>query len=661
MSTTEKHRSDEQPEAPQDDYGIVPEGTPYRDGFNTRTLWAALFVGFVMTPGSIYLDLVTGQSIAGAGQWVTIIMFIEISKRLFVKLTPQETIILYWLAGGLAAADSAFNQFIWKQYLIQSPHTDGITAYIPSWVVPARGSEAYSLRTFFHADWFEPIMIAVVTTALGFLNSLSVGYVVFRITNDIEKLPFPLAPVQAGGATALAENSSGTETWRWRVFSIGSIIGMAWGLIYAGIPTLTSIFLVTKVEFIPIPFADFTTQFEAILPATPIGIGTDLGAMLTGFVLPFWVVLGMFLGSVIGSIIMNPLLYDLGILTSWSPGMASIPTSFNNSIDFGLSFGIGTALVVGFVGMISSMWALWKAQKERTASARSIGVPDPRRDDVRIIIPAVVWAASTVGYVVLVHYLIPDFPWWIVAIFGFLWTPFFSYIGARMIGLTGQPFGTSFPYVKEGSFYLSGYKGAAIWFAPLPMFEHGGMAATFKQLELTRTKFRSLIKLSILGTVITFVFGMIFWSLIWKLAPIPSGAYPYIDKIWPLQAMNQTLWVRSTLPGQTGFLEEIVKIEYILAGFTFGWAMYGLIALFKIPTIFFYGFVGGFGTWIHYTLPTFVGAVLGRYYFSRRFGEEKWKAFTPVILAGYGCGLGLVGMTAVAFALVAKATEQILF
>ena len=111
-------------------------------------------------------------------------------------------------------------------------------------------------------------MVTVVTTVLGFLNSLSVGYVVFRITNDIERLPFPLASVQAGGATALAENSSGMETWRWRVFSIGSIIGMAWGLIYAGIPTLTSILLVTKIEFIPIPFADFTTQFEAILPAT---------------------------------------------------------------------------------------------------------------------------------------------------------------------------------------------------------------------------------------------------------------------------------------------------------------------------------------------------------------------------------------------------------
>ena len=112
MSATERPNQAEQQD-PQSDYTLLPQGPPYADGFSMKTLWAALFVGFVMTPGSIYLDLVTGQSISGAGQWVTIIMFIEISKRLFVKLTPQETIILYWLAGFVSAI------FIIKLKLIQ--------------------------------------------------------------------------------------------------------------------------------------------------------------------------------------------------------------------------------------------------------------------------------------------------------------------------------------------------------------------------------------------------------------------------------------------------------------------------------------------------------------------------------------------------------------
>jgi hypothetical protein len=166
--------------------------------------------------------------------------------------------------------------------------------------------------------------------------------------------------------------------------------------------------------------------------------------------------------------------------------------------------------------------------------------------------------------------------------------------------------------------------------------------------------------------VVTFVFGFLFWSLIWKLAPIPSAAYPYVDKMWPFQATNQTIWVRSTLPGQEGkVLEQIIKWRYIGAGCLVAGITYGLITLVKAPTLLFYGFIGalgaGPGSWPHYAMPTFVGALLGRYYFARRFGRERWAAYAPVVLAGYGCGLGLVGMTSVAFALIAKATEQIVF
>ena len=51
----------------------------YVDSFNWRIVVGAIFVGFVMLPGAIYMGLVTGQSLAGAAEWVTIILFIEIS------------------------------------------------------------------------------------------------------------------------------------------------------------------------------------------------------------------------------------------------------------------------------------------------------------------------------------------------------------------------------------------------------------------------------------------------------------------------------------------------------------------------------------------------------------------------------------------------------
>ena len=232
-----------------------------------------------------------------------------------------------------------------------------------------------------------------------------------------------------------------------------------------------------------------------------------------------------------------------------------------------------------------------------------------------------------------------------------------------MIGLTGSPYGSSFPYAREGSFYLSGYKGAAIWFAPVPLFDHSGVVGTFRQLELTKTKFGSIIKLHLLSLALLIVFSFIFYALIWKLAPIPSGAYPFVEKMWPLQATMETIWIKSTLPGGTDVVGRLIRWEYISAGMVFTTLLYGGLMVLKAPPLLFYGLIAGLGTgaWIHYTLPTFIGAMLGKFYFSKKYGEKRWRAYAPVILAGYGCGLGLIGMAAVSLVLIAKSTSQILF
>ncbi|MBI4552221.1 MAG: peptide transporter [Candidatus Latescibacteria bacterium] len=641
---------------------IVPDDAPYEHGFSVKTVWAALFVGLIMLPGSIYLELVTGKSFAGAAEWVTIIMFIEISKRLFVRLKPQETIILYWLAGGLSASGGPFATMIWNQYLIQSPQADGLAQYIPGWVVPPRGAVALIDRTFLSPDWVRPVGLALVAAVLGLVSTLSIGYVLFRVTADVERLPFPMAPVQASGATALAESSSGTETWRWRVFTVGSMVGMAWGMIYVVVPTISGIILTKTQEIVPIPFADFTPRVRSVLPASPIGLGTDLASLLAGFVLPFWIVVGTFISSMLVTFIANPLLYHAGILHSWTPGMSTIPTDINNKVDFWLSFSsIGTSLVIGVIGLVSAVRALTAGRSGQSGNRLAPREPPPGRGDIRLPLPLGLWTLSTLCYIYLVYLLVPDFPWWLSALFGFLWTPFFSYIGARMVGITGSPYGSSFPYAREGSFYLSGYKGAAIWFAPVPMNDYSATVATFRQLELTKTKFGSLVRLSVLSLVLMVVFSFLFYSLIWKLAPIPSAAYPYVQKMWPLQATMQTLWVKSTIPGGANVLGQIIRWEYLGAGVATAAALYGVLTLLHAPSLLFYGLIGGIGAWPHYTILTFTGAMLGRYYFARRYGHRTWMGYAPVLLAGYGCGLGLIGMAAVSLVLIAKSTSQILF
>ncbi|MBT4504326.1 MAG: peptide transporter, partial [Gemmatimonadetes bacterium] len=271
----------------EEQYQIVPEGTPYESGFNIKTVWASLFVGFIMLPGAIYLGLVTGQSMAGASEWVTIILFLEILKRAFIKLKTQEIIILYWVAGGLISIGvklgtgavlfgGPFAGPIWDQYFIQSPEAQGLAQYVPDWLVPPPGSEPLVERSFLHAAWIKPILVLVAVMILIKVNSLSLGYVMFRLTSDLEKLPFPMAPVQAGGATALAETSGKQEGWRWRVFSIGAFIGLLWGTVYVVVPTLSGVFLTQTIQILEIPFIDLTDKIKSVVPAAMLGIGTDL-------------------------------------------------------------------------------------------------------------------------------------------------------------------------------------------------------------------------------------------------------------------------------------------------------------------------------------------------------------------------------------------------
>ena len=175
------------------------------------------------------------------------------------------------------------------------------------------------------------------------------------------------------------------------------------------------------------------------------------------------------------------------------------------------------------------------ASKERRSAeddGRVVG-PSRERGDVRIVAALAIWAVSTLGFVLMVLYLVPDFPWWITALFGFVWTPIYSYIGTRMIGLTGSPQGVTCPYLREASFYLSGYQGAGIWFAPVPIFQWGYEAQIFKQLELTRTHFASIVKMTALTLAVMFVCSFLFWSLIWKLGPIPSRPIPSCRRCGP--------------------------------------------------------------------------------------------------------------------------------
>ena len=178
---------------------------------------------------------------------------------------------------------------------------------------------------------------------------------------------------------------------------------------------------------------------------------------------------------------------------------------------------------------------------------------------------------------------------------------------------------------------------------------------------MTRTKFGSWVKAEIASFIIMVLCSFLFWSVIWRMAPIPSAAYPFIQKMWPYYAYLKTLWATSTSEGGAQFMREAIDASRIFWSAGVGAALFGLVSLLRLPAQLFYGIVGGVGMFPHHTLPMFIGALLGRYYFAVRFGRERWRSYAPIILAGYACGVGLIGMGAVGLALIAKSVSQLAF
>ncbi|HOE65710.1 MAG TPA: peptide transporter [Candidatus Hydrogenedentes bacterium] len=672
------------------------EQGPYVDGFSRRTVIGAIFVALVMMPGSVYLGLVAGQSLGPAAEWVTIILFAELSRRSFAHLRRQEVYVLFYVASSIAAvqlvnlalAGGPVAGSIWNQYLLQSPQTASIAASIPDWVAPPADSHAILGRDLLDRQWWwsasrgvlAPMGIMLISYFLGRFTWFGLGYIMFRITSDGERLPFPLAAIAAQGATALAESTdreegvaAGRRSWRWNVFSVGATFGIVFGALYVLIPVATGLVMSKPIMLLPIPFIDFTSSVERVLPGSLISISFDAVVFMTGMILPFRLILGIVTAILLTSVFGNPILLHLGVFKHWSPGRSLLVNQMVLSFDFWMSVTIGLAASVAGVGLFSmgrmflvrmrSSSALRAAPEsgdagERSADASLLRRPSRERGDMPLWVAVALAIIGLGGFCAISLMLVPGFPWIIIVLFGFLWTPLNSYISARLIGLTGQPL--TVPFLRETAFITSGYRGIDIWFAPIPLFDMGPVAQRFRELELTRTKFTSLIKAELLMTPIVIVCSFFFWWFFWKLNQIPSDQFPFAARLWPVAARQACLIFTANSSSDSLLLQAISPAVIAGAG-AIGVAIYSCMAYWNMPLIFFYGLVAGVGQPLHAGIPLLLGALASRYYFSRKFGAERWNRYIPVAAAGFACGVGLSGMIAVALALIAQCTRTLPF
>lgn len=650
---------------------VMEVPSTFEDGFNWTSLLGAVFVALLMVPGAIYMGLLAGiDSIGSASQWVTVILFIEVAKRAQKNLKRAEIFVLFFMAG--SAMGLPFNGLLWNQFFIRSDAAiaTGIAADLPIWFAPAVDSASYSLRTFFHLDWLPVIGMVIFGTFFGTLSSTILGYGLFRVASDIEKLPFPMAPIGAQGVMALAEDADEKDLqqsegkWRWRVFSIGGALGLAFGAVYLLLPTLTGALTGEPITVFPIPFSDFTPQTGNYLSAVATGISWDFGNIIFGMVLPFFAMVGAFVG-LLSTFVLNPVLYNVGILKSWTPGENTISTLYLNNIDFYFSFQIGIAIAIAVGGLwqvFKSLRAARMARQESSATLPrpSAGAVPEGRGDIQTWLILLVYFAVTITYILVSGWLIDWHRGVMIVLFflGFVYTPLISYVTARLEGMVGQV--VEVPFIREAALILSGYSGVAVWFLPIPMANYGSMTVFYRQCELTGTKFTGIWKTQVVLFPIILISSIFFMNFIWSLNEVPSAVYPFADEMWKLHAENACIMFSSTL-GEYSIFEDAFRFVYIAAGTAFGGILFGVMSLLGAPVLLTYGVVRGLGqTTPHAVIPQFIGALIGRYYFKRKLGL-RWRQYIPVVSAGFACGMGLITTVGVGITFLSKAALPLPF
>jgi hypothetical protein len=649
---------------------LMPPPDHWDEGFGLKAMIGGLFVGLIMTPASMYMQLVVGADIGPAAQWVTIILFIEVARRSFTILKRPEIFVLYYMAGACLVSTAPEKGLLWSQFLVQSDSMRqmGLADKLPSWLAPSSPG-VLGLRSFLQPAWYVPIGLLALGQVLSRFEAFGLGYVLYRLTSDVEKLPFPMAPVGAQGVTALADASGGADTWRWRVFSFGAMLGMAFAAVYLALPAITGAFLPEPISFFAFPFKDLTSNVEDFLPAVPILVAFDLGLIIMGMVLPFWAMVGSFIGLCV-CIVMNPALHHFGILKSWSPGLGAMRTIQSNTLDFYFSFGLGLSAAIAVIGLwhIASRMLI-KREGASQLNWRALFKPPKGRGDFSIWAALGVYVLVTGGTIVMACVLIGDAHVaglgsgvtkvlvGVLIFYGFVYTPLIGYVSARMEGVVGQ--NLTIPFVREAAFIFTGYRGAAIWFVPFPSNNHGLQVLYFRKTELTGTKISSMIKAELFLLPVV-IFSMVLFShLIWKIAPVPSSAFPFAAQWWETQAYRKAIVYTSTMPGgEHGAFAQAFHPAYLLFGLALAVLCYAGLSWLGLPVLLFYGLIRGMDQSQPYVIiPNVIGALLGRYYFQKKFGE-KWKLYIVVFFAGYSCGVGLIMMLSLGLVFISKSVFQ---
>lgn len=613
-------------------------------GFTWRVVLGLIYGAIVLTPAGIWLFWSAGvaQGTTGAAAQISVLLlFTTLASATGSPFSKQESFVMYSNMMSVIGETMA-PALVFQYYIRSSPaaHALGLSHLIPNWYAPPPGSIN---RTMFDVNWVPLIVVYLLMNVL-FIKALdlSIGYLVYQLYAVEEKLPYPGTRVWAETCITIAEKMKRPK--KAKLLTYTAVIGMIFTALTHGIV------IITGSPLIPV-WNDMTYMLETALPGASLGIIVDLLVFSGGFIMPWHVAVSILIGGVAAFIVANPILVKMGQFPTYKLGMGSWLIWWRSRIDFWMSPMIGIGIAAGIIPLIRGRRYVVGALRRLTVAGKTSTDGGIERRPISLLIIIGLFLLGALGSAVLTMILAPDLPIWIPIVLSTGWTFLYALINGRANAEASVNF--SVPYLKEGTFYAVGYQGVNAWFAPLIV--GGGLAgaaggtwgAVYLACDLTETKFSDYFKAYFLAFPIAMAISFFYVEAFWKMAPIPSAAYPYTAADWPVEASFTLLWPGLRL---TGF--RLIRPDLIFGSLIIGAIVSASCGFLNIPFELI-GFAIGMSQLMHFTVTTFLGGVFGRI-MERRMGKEWWRDNLAVVAAGLGIGEGVLIAVVASIALISR-------
>jgi len=623
------------------EYKTRPVWMNFKSGITFNTILASFYALLVLTPASLFMQLVTGQGGISASLFI-MLLWVELAKLSGRRLTKQEAYMISLFAVTAAVPlDMVF--LVWYQNS-DIAKMFNIGRYIPEWAVPPIKANIINLRTFFHPSWILPITVAVLSSFFGLLTSLGLSLFARELFIEYERLPFPMQYVRAQAVITITKARRSSMG----ILSIAAMIGFVWSSILYVVPSIWQAWTGRYFYFIPVPWIDLTTHIENWFPGALFGVATDLSGIISGLVMPFPIIIGTFLASMAKYFFLNWLtvIYQLtpdidptisGYQGWWVPGMdiqmgmTRSTMFFWGSIDIGLGFAVAFAPFIGHPLRYASVFKRIFTIKARTKSLEE-RVTEPY-SFYKVILPSTLIGIG--GGALLFYLLVPDFvhrfPW---IMFFIIFSPVITtLIRGFMMGVAGSQADPLRAFQDLLYYYARvEYGKVDVWFAPNPMARRAYWLDEFRICQLTETKASSFIKLRFLLFPISIILGYLYMEFFWRLAPIPSARYPATAAYWPVQAVMKSLWIRGVQVG-------LFRVPWVIGSFITGTGIYLLLDFLHSP-IPYIAIAAGLNTWTPVASTMLIGGILAKI-IQHIMGDAWWHENRRILAAGLAIGEGV--------------------